>query len=152
MSMTTLKYKGYIGSVDYSQEDKLLYGKIECINDLIMYETTDAAQLQTVFEEAVDDYLITCEQIGKEPDKVFSGSFNVRVDSEIHKALHIEAVTKGITLNAIMSEAVQQYLSKVKMVPLSHLTSKTDSAFHIESWGGHTSEQKFIVKSESTRH
>lgn len=151
MSMTTLKYKGYIGSVEYSQEDKLLHGKIECINDLIMYETTDATQLQIVFEEAVDDYLATCAEIGKEPDKVFSGSFNVRVVPDTHKALHVEAVRKGLTLNAIMSEAVQQYLSKVKVIPLAHLTSRTANAVHIEAWG-RIQEPNFTIKPNFTSH
>jgi predicted HicB family RNase H-like nuclease len=151
MSMTTLKYNGYFGSVEYSQEDKLLYGKIECINDLIMFETTDATQLQTVFEEAVDDYLATCKEIGKVPDKTFSGTFNVRVEPALHKALHIEGVNKGVSLNAIMTEAIQQYLSKVKMVPLSHLTSRSANAVHIEAWG-RIQEPNFTVKHHLTRH
>jgi predicted HicB family RNase H-like nuclease len=42
----TLKYKSYIGSVDYSEEDKVLFGKIEFIRSLINYEATDVKSLK----------------------------------------------------------------------------------------------------------
>lgn len=54
-----LKYKGYYGSVEYSSEDALLYGKVLGINSLISYEGESVAELQQDFEWAVDDYLMT---------------------------------------------------------------------------------------------
>ena len=40
-----LKYKGYYGSVEYSSEDVLLYGKVLGINSLISYEGESVAEL-----------------------------------------------------------------------------------------------------------
>ena len=51
-----MKYKNYYGSVHYSDEDKLFYGKVEFIRALVSYEGTDVTSLRKSFEEAVDDY------------------------------------------------------------------------------------------------
>jgi len=37
--------------------------------------------LRKAFEEAVEDYLQTCREQGKEPEHPFKGSFNIRVES-----------------------------------------------------------------------
>ncbi|XTD39774.1 type II toxin-antitoxin system HicB family antitoxin [Citrobacter murliniae] len=77
-----LKYKGYFGSVEFSLEDRVLHGKIQCVNDLVTYEAENLDGLQLAFEEAVDDYLDTCKALNKEPEKPMSGTFNVRIGSE----------------------------------------------------------------------
>lgn len=60
--MGLLKYKGYTGSVDYSEEDNCLYGKVlEMSKDMITYEGQDVNELRKDFEGAIDDYLIVCK-------------------------------------------------------------------------------------------
>jgi len=34
----TVMYKGYVGSVDFSADDQLLFGKVQGIRSLISYE------------------------------------------------------------------------------------------------------------------
>ena len=62
-------YKGYTGSFDYSFADKCFFGKIDGIKDLVSFESKRVDTLKTEFEAAVDDYLITCEEVEKEPDQ-----------------------------------------------------------------------------------
>lgn len=62
-----IKYKGFIGSVSYSAEDEMLYGKLEFIDDLVNYKGTTVQELKQAFQEAVDDYIVTCKEIEKEP-------------------------------------------------------------------------------------
>ena len=62
-------YKGYIGSLEYSQEDSLLYGSIAGIKDSVSYHGYSMDELQAVFEEAVDDYLEMCNAEGLEPNR-----------------------------------------------------------------------------------
>jgi len=95
----TMKYKGFVGSFKVSIEDNVLHGKIECINDLVTYEAATPAELENAFHESVDDYLETCEMLGKTPDKTMSGSFNIRVGTELHKQLYIKSKEKDISLN-----------------------------------------------------
>lgn len=64
-----LKYNKYLGSVDFSAENNILFGKILGINDLVNYEGTSIKTLEDAFKKAVEDYLTTCETLGKLHDK-----------------------------------------------------------------------------------
>ena len=57
---TKLEHKGYIGSIDYNDEDEVFHGRLELIRDLVTYEGTDAKTLRQAFREAVDDYMTDC--------------------------------------------------------------------------------------------
>ena len=107
--MTILKYKDYAGSADLDMDRGVLRGKILLIGDLVTYEAPTVKQLQQEFEAAVDDYVDTCNQIGKAPQKSFTGVFNVRIEAECHKALAMLAARDGRTLNALVAEALHCY-------------------------------------------
>ena len=107
--MGYLKYKGYTGSVEYSEEDNCLYGKVLGMSKhAITYEGKDVGELKHDFEGAIDDYIASCEARGVEPSKPYSGTFNVRVSPEIHSAIAAMAQKAGITINAF----VRQVLAK----------------------------------------
>ena len=106
-----MSYKGYYGSVHYSDEDRVFHGKIEFIRSLVTYEGRDVKGLRKAFENAVDDYLELCAQEGKEPEKPFKGSFNVRTGSELHRKATLFARAKGTNLNKVVAEALEKYLS-----------------------------------------
>lgn len=55
--MNTMTYKGYIGSVAYSEKDQVFFGKVEGINGLVNFEGESIEELTETFHEAVDDYL-----------------------------------------------------------------------------------------------
>ena len=73
-----MEYKGYVGSVEFSENDGVFYGKVQGIRSLISYEGTNAKELVSDFHGAVDDYLILCEEEGTAPEIAYKGSFNVR--------------------------------------------------------------------------
>jgi predicted HicB family RNase H-like nuclease len=105
-----MEYKGYIGSVGYSDEDEVFHGKLEGIRDLVTYEGTAVGSLKKAFREAVDDYLATCQRLSRNPDTPFKGSFNVRVGTELHKRAAVYAAEHRKKLNAVVSEALEHYL------------------------------------------
>ncbi len=105
-----LNYKGYHGSVDFDLKEQLLYGKILHINDLVTYEAETVSELTKEFEAAVDDYLETCKQLNKSPDKACSGSFNIRTTPEVHKKLSVIASAKGENLNTIANLAFNNFI------------------------------------------
>lgn len=100
-----LKHKGYIGSVDFSAEDNVLYGKVIGVSDLVTYEATSVEELKTAFVDSVEDYLATCKEIDKEPNKFFKGVFNVRTSNEIHRELSIIAEKNKMKLNELVNKA-----------------------------------------------
>ena len=106
-----MEYKGYLGSVNYNDEDKIFYGRVEYIRSLVSYEGHDVESLQNSFHEAVEDYLELASTQNIEPEKPFKGSFNVRTGSDLHRRVAIAAKQKGINLNKLVNEALEQYLS-----------------------------------------
>ena len=81
----TMEYKGYVGSVEFSEEDGLFYGKVMGIRALISYEGATAAELVSDFHGAVEDFLTLCAETHQEPERAYKGSFNVRISPELHK-------------------------------------------------------------------
>lgn len=106
----TMEYKGYVGSVEFSEEDALFYGKVLGIRALISYEGNNAAELVADFHGAVDDYLEVCAQSGTEPEKAYKGSFNVRISPELHKQAVIAAMSHNMSLNSFVETSIQQAL------------------------------------------
>lgn len=110
-----MQYKGYIGSVEFSESDRLFYGKVQGIRSLISYEGTTADELISDFHNAVDDYLSTCKSEGTTPETAYKGSLNVRFkNSEIHRQAAIYAFTHDQTLNSFIEEAVTEKLASVQ--------------------------------------
>ena len=108
----TMTYKGYVGSVEFSEKDCLLFGKVLGIRSLISYEGTSASELVNDFHVAVDDYLILCETQGVKPEQAYKGSFNVRFKNpDLHKRLAIYAYNHSSSLNSIVEESVSHYLA-----------------------------------------
>lgn len=109
-----LEHEGYLGSVRYSAEDRLFYGKVEHIRSLITFEGADVETLETAFKEAVEDYLDTCRELGVEPEKPFKGTFNVRTGPDLHRRASIYASTHDKSLNQVVTEALDTYLKHEK--------------------------------------
>lgn len=107
----TMEYKGYIGSVEFSEDDCIFYGKVQGIRALISYEGESAKELLEDFHGAVDDYLIHCEADGKEPEKAFKGSFNVRISPDNHRAAAIYAISHQISLNSFVDDCIREQLA-----------------------------------------
>ena len=109
--MGFLKYKGYTGSVEYSEEDQCLFGKVQGMTkDSITYEGNTVDELTSDFHGAVDDYLKLCEEKGVAPRKPYTGVLKVRLTPEIHSGAAMAAKQEGITINAFIKNAVAKAL------------------------------------------
>jgi len=143
--VTTLEYKGYQGSAEFDLKTGVLFGKILFVTDLVTYEAETVPALENEFHLAVDDYLETCQQLGRNPQQPCSGIFNVRVGPDLHRAAVIKAQKEGVKLNAVMVSALEQYLSDatikhahthdhtvtVKVVPLSDMQSSEPRLYSV---------------------
>lgn len=103
-----MNYKGYIGSIEVSESDNCLFGKVLALphDTMITYEGETVAELREDFHEAVDDYLAHCEAEGIEPRKSYSGALNVRISPETHSKIAILAKQAGISINSFIKTAV----------------------------------------------
>lgn len=105
-----LQYKNYYGSVHFSAEDEVFFGKIIGINDLVSFEGASVKELKRSFQEAVKDYLDTCRKLKKEPNKTYKGTFNVRITSDLHKQAAVVAAQNNISLNDFVKTAIHYVL------------------------------------------
>lgn len=109
--MGQLKYKGYAGSVEYSEEDNCLFGKVLGLRkDCITYEGETINELKQDFEGAIDDYLASCKDRGVEPSKPYSGKLIVRMPSDLHGMVAMAAANAGTTINEFINRAVSREL------------------------------------------
>ena len=109
-----MEYKGYVGSVEFSEKDGVFFGKVQGIKSLISYEGTNAKELVSDFHEAVDDYLSLCEEEGTSPETAYKGSLNVRFkNADIHRRAAVYAIMHEQSLNSFIEEAVEEKLEAV---------------------------------------
>lgn len=106
-----IQYKGFTGSVHFSDEDAAFFGKIEGINDLVTFEGSNVAGLKKAFQEAVEDYFEICKVKNKPLHKSYKGSFNVRLSPELHQKAIQKALSKGISLNQLVQQAIEHEVS-----------------------------------------
>jgi predicted HicB family RNase H-like nuclease len=110
--MRHLEYKGYTGSIEYSREDDLLYGKVLGIKGLISYEGKTGKELEADFKEAIDTYLADCKEQGINPEKPFKGNFNVRISAKLHKKAALLAKEEKMSLNNFVAESIRERIFK----------------------------------------
>lgn len=134
-----LRHKNFMGSIEISVKDNCLHGKLLFIDDLVTYEAESPTQLKAEFEAAVEDYLETCKELGREPIKPFGGTFNVRIGPDLHQKLAHYAVTKDNSINDVVRKALIEYLKKAEPKEVIHK--------HVHTY---EYEQKFDIKQDES--
>ena len=106
-----LKYKDFIATVKYSNDDEAFVGRIEGIDSVVSFEGQSVDELKSAFRDAVESYLDFCSRKGiLHPQKSYTGVFNVRIRSELHREAAIAAKLQGSTLNAFIKNAIEHKL------------------------------------------
>lgn len=106
-----LKYKGFIGSVHYASEDRVFYGKIEGVNDLITFEGSTVDDLEEGFQYMVDEHLKDCHKNNTPVEKSYKGNLNIRLSPELHKKAAHKATIRGVSLNQYINDALKKDLA-----------------------------------------
>ncbi|MBQ9579228.1 MAG: type II toxin-antitoxin system HicB family antitoxin [Ottowia sp.] len=101
-----MNYKGYTATISFDDEAGLFTGQLAGIRDCILFQSDNATGLRQAFEEAVDDYLQCCEEIGKAPQRPFSGRMMLRVPPALHAAASSAAAQAGQSLNEWMQRLI----------------------------------------------
>jgi len=103
-----LHYKDYVGSIEFSEVDGVFHGKVVGIKSLISFEGNSVNAIIKDFHNAVDEYFEFCAEIGKQPEKPFKGSFNVRIGTDLHREATLAASARGVSLNTLVEDAIRQ--------------------------------------------
>lgn len=113
MMNNIMQYKGYIGSVELSEEDSVLFGQLLGIRSLITYEGTTAEELIKDFRGAVDDYLESCKADGTKPEKPYKGNTNLRFKPDTYRRMAVYTIRNGQSLNSFVETACEEKLSRL---------------------------------------
>ena len=98
-----MKYKGYLGIVEFDGEAKIFHGDVIGLKDVITFQGTSVHELEQAFKDSIDDYLAWCEQRNEKPEKTFSGNLHLRMNPELHAHLALQAVKQGVSLNEFIT-------------------------------------------------
>lgn len=110
-----IEYKGYIGKIEYDPEAKILHGDVINTRDVITFQGTSVAEIEKAFVDSIDDYLSWCRKENVEPEKPYSGKFNIRISPELHKRIAINAKRLNLSLNSFVEKALQHELTMTRI-------------------------------------
>ena len=103
-----MKYKGYMGHVEYDDEAKIFHGEVIGLKDTITFQGKSVEELRKAFQDSVNDYLAWCEERGEQPEKTYSGKLHIRMNPSLHAHLAIEATKQGISLNDLINQKLNR--------------------------------------------
>jgi predicted HicB family RNase H-like nuclease len=109
-----MEYKGYLGIVEYDAEAKLFHGDVINTRDVITFQGTTVAEIEKAFKESIEDYLAWCKEDGVEPEKPYSGRFNLRLPPELHKEAAINARKLKMSINSFVEKAIIDEIAAVR--------------------------------------
>lgn len=109
-----MEYKGYIGIVEYDSEAKLFHGDVVNTRDVITFQGTTVDEIEKAFAESIDDYINWCKEECVEPEKPYSGKFNLRLSPELHREIAITAKKLNLSINSFVEKAVKDELAMVQ--------------------------------------
>ena len=105
-------YKDFMAVVRFSDADGCFFGRIEGIDDLVSFEGRSVDELRDALAAAAEDYLEICRKTGKPPQRSYKGSFNVRIDPELHRLAALKSASLGISLNQFVQSAIAKGVRK----------------------------------------
>jgi predicted HicB family RNase H-like nuclease len=87
-------------------------GHVLNVRDVIAFDGRTVDELEQAFHAVVDEYIEDYRRIGKQPERPFSGRFNVRMTPEQHSRLARVAASQGKSLNAWVVEQLERVSSR----------------------------------------
>jgi len=106
-----MEYKGYVGTVEYDPDAKIFHGEIVNTRDVITFQGTTVDEINKAFEDSIEDYLNWCKSEGVEPERPYSGKFNLRLSPELHREVAITAKKMKISINNFVEKALRDELA-----------------------------------------
>jgi len=108
-----MEYNGYLGTVEYDAQAKIFHGDIINTRDVITFQGTTVDEIERAFKDSIDDYIAWCKEEGVEPEKPYSGKFNVRVSPELHRQVAVAAKKMRMSLNSFVEKAITDEMNMV---------------------------------------
>lgn len=106
-----MNYKGYMGHVVYDDVAKIFHGEVVNTRTVITFQGTSVEEIESEFKNSVDDYLEWCAKRNKDPERPYSGKFNLRIPPELHREIAIVSRKQNTSLNKFVEKALRDELA-----------------------------------------
>jgi len=106
-----MEYKGYVGVVEYDSEAKIFHGDVINTRDVITFQGKTVNEIEKAFRESINDYINWCKEEGVEPEKPYSGRFNIRLNPQLHRQVAILAKKRRVSLNSFVEKAISNEIA-----------------------------------------
>ncbi len=107
---TLMEYKEYKATIEFDAEEGIFHGEIEGITDIITFQGKSVTELQREMKNSIEDYLNFCKKKNRSPQKSFSGKLNLRMDSNLHQLIAVEAKKLKLSINEFINLALKEKL------------------------------------------
>lgn len=111
-----MTYKGFMATVEYDDEAHIFAGEVINTRTVITFQGTTVDELETEFHASVDDYLEWCKEDGIDPEKPYSGKFNVRLSPSFHSQVVLAAKKLDMSLNSFVEKSLHDEISNIQLV------------------------------------
>ena len=105
-----LKYKGYLGTIQFSENDNCFYGKVLGMQRAcITYEGENASELLDDFKGAIDMYLEHCQRKEIKPEEPYNDLLNIHLPSDTHIKAVMYAENHGTSIDAFVGDLIEKH-------------------------------------------
>ncbi len=106
--MNIMEIKGYKAKIEYDPDLDQFRGEILGLNGSADFYGKTPASLRKEFKNSLKVFLEVCEEEGINPTKDYSGKFNLRIPSELHREIAARATASDKSINQFVSEILKR--------------------------------------------
>lgn len=103
-----MKYKGYEAHIEFDDNANVFRGEVIGLSDVITFQGTCVEELEEEFHISLDEYLKFCEEMGRKPEKPYSGKLPLRLPPELHAKIANRAKKENISINKWINEELER--------------------------------------------
>ena len=104
--MNIMTYKGYAANIQFDAEDRIFFGRLAGITDIVTFHGESVTELEAEFQAAVDHYLEVSEKTGMPAQNPFTGELRLNIPPEVHAHAAMMAEIHGKSLSQWASEVL----------------------------------------------
>ena len=105
--MNIMEMDGYKAKIEYDPELDQFRGEILGLNGSADFYGKTPAGLRKEFKNSLKVFLEVCEEKGIDPIKNYSGKFNLRITSRLHREIAARATAADKSINEWVSERLK---------------------------------------------
>lgn len=111
--MNTVTYKGYVATIEPDLDDGILVGRVINTRDIIGFHGHTISETIESFHAVINEYLEDCRERDIDPNKPYSGKFNLRLTPDLHSRISAAAASSGKSLNQWVTEKLEHVTNHV---------------------------------------